>query len=107
MAVRIERTNGLVLMSPEELHAAVAQKEGEIVIRLSADALHRPGAFFHILSDNREEASVPVAPGPAPLPPGVQQNTSPTFPPVPDDGTSPMAGIETPATTDNLQGEIA
>ena len=50
-------------------------------------------------------ASVPVAP--APLPPGVQQNTSPTFPPVPDDGDSPMAGIETPATTDNLQGEIA
>ncbi len=52
-------------------------------------------------------ASVPVAPGPAPLLPGVQQNTSPTFPPVPDDGDSPMAGIETPATTDNLQGEIA
>ena len=52
-------------------------------------------------------ASVPVAPGPAPLPPGVQQNTSPTFPPVPDDGDSPMAGIETPATTDNLQGEPA
>ena len=24
-----------------------------------------------------------------------------------DNGTSPMAGIETPATTDNLQGEIA
>ena len=39
--------------------------------------------------------------------PGVQANTSPTFPPVPDDGASPMAGIETPATTDNLQGEPA
>ena len=47
-------------------------------------------------------ASVPVAPGPAPLPPGVQQNTSPTFPPVPDDGTSPMEGIETPTTADNM-----
>ena len=94
MAVRIERTNGLVLMSPDELHTAVAQKDGEIVIRLSADALHRPGAFFSIHSENREEACPPEA-------------TSPTFPPVPDDGASPMAGIETPATTDNLQGETA
>ena len=92
MAVRIERTNGLVLMSPDELHAAVAQKDGEILIRLSADALHRPGAFFSIHSENREEACTPEA-------------TSPTFPPVPDDGASPMAGIETPSPTDNLQGE--
>ena len=38
---------------------------------------------------------------------GVQANTSPSYPPVPDDGASPMAGIETPATTDNLQGEPA
>ena len=37
----------------------------------------------------------------------VQANTSPAFPPVPDDGASPMAGIETPAVNDNLQGEIA
>ena len=94
MAVRIERTKGLVLMSLEELHAAVAQKDGEIVIRLSAEALHLPGAFFHILSENREEASTPEA-------------TSPTLPPVPDDGASPMAGIETPSPTDNLQGEPA
>lgn len=34
--------------------------------------------------------------------PKVQQNTSPTFPPVPDDGASPMQGIETPGTDDNL-----
>ena len=94
MAVRIERTNGLVLMSPDELHTAVAQKDGEIVIRLSADALHRPGAFFSIHSENREGACTPEA-------------TSPTFPPVPDDGASPMAGIETPSPTDNLQGEPA
>lgn len=59
MAVRIERTEGLVLMSPEELHAAVAQKDGEIVIRLSADSLHRPGAFFRIHSENREEGKTP------------------------------------------------
>ena len=47
-------------------------------------------------------ASVPVAPGPAPLLPGVQQNTSPTFPPVPDDGDSAMAGIETASAADNI-----
>lgn len=64
MAVRIERTNGLVLMSPEELHAAVAQKDGETVIRLSADSLHRPGAFFRIHYENREEAKMPEATGP-------------------------------------------
>lgn len=101
MAVRIERTNGLVLMSPEELHAAVAKKDGEIFIRLSADALHRPGAFFSIHSENREEASTPG------VAPEVNANTSPAFPPVPDDGASPMAGIETPSPTDNLQGEAA
>lgn len=33
----------------------------------------------------------------------VQQNTSPQFPPVPQDGASPMEGIETPTTADNLQ----
>lgn len=32
----------------------------------------------------------------------VNQNTSPAFPPTPDDGLSPMQGIETPRTTDNL-----
>jgi len=32
----------------------------------------------------------------------VNQNTSPQFPPVPDDGASPMQGIETPTTADNL-----
>lgn len=47
-------------MSPDELHAAVAQKDGEIFIRLSADALHRPGAFFRIHSENREEADFPL-----------------------------------------------
>jgi hypothetical protein len=34
----------------------------------------------------------------------VQQNTSPAFPPVPQQGGSPMQGIETPITTDNLGG---
>lgn len=31
-----------------------------------------------------------------------QTNTSPAYPPVPDDGASPMKGIETPRTTDNI-----
>lgn len=39
--------------------------------------------------------------------PEVRTNTSPTYPPVPDDGTSPMQGIETPRTTDNLPGAPA
>ena len=39
---------------------------------------------------------------PQPAAPEVQQNTSPAFPPVPDNGASPMQGIETPATADNL-----
>jgi len=34
--------------------------------------------------------------------PEVRQNTSPAFPPVPDDGASPMQGIETPDIGDNL-----
>ena len=33
----------------------------------------------------------------------VQANTSPSFPPVPDDGPSAMEGIETMSTADNLQ----
>lgn len=33
---------------------------------------------------------------------GVQQNTSPAYPPVPQDGPSPMQGIETPNPADNL-----
>ena len=39
---------------------------------------------------------------PQPAAPEVQQNTSPAFPPVPDNGASPMQGIETPETADNL-----
>lgn len=39
-------------------------------------------------------------------PPGVNQNTSPAFPPVPDGGDSPMQGIETPRTDDNLNAGV-
>ena len=34
--------------------------------------------------------------------PEVQQNTSPAYPPVPQDGPSPMEGIETPQVSDNI-----
>ena len=37
-------------------------------------------------------------------PPAVQQNTSPAFPPVPQQASSGMDGIETPATADNMTG---
>lgn len=53
------------------------------------------------------EIAAPVPQGPGPMPGGVAQNTSPSFPPIPDSGDSPMAGIETPATGDNLQAADA
>jgi hypothetical protein len=36
--------------------------------------------------------------------PQVHHNTSPTFPPIPSDGKSPMTGIETATPADNFQG---
>ena len=56
---------------------------------------------------NFPTAQVPAPMPQGPMPGGVQQNTSPAFPPVPDNGTSPMQGIETPNVNDNLQGETA
>ena len=38
------------------------------------------------------------------MPSDVQANTSPAFPPVPQQAGQGMEGIETPTTTDNLQG---
>ena len=63
MEVRIERTDGLVLMSPEELHAEAARQDGEIVIRLSAEALKKPGAFFriHCVPDTPSDSMQPGA----------------------------------------------
>lgn len=60
-------------------------------------------------SDDPEFPTADMVP---PMPPqgppdgamAVRQNTSPNSPPVPDDGTSPMTGIETMDTGDNLQG---
>ena len=58
MAVRIERTDGLVLMSTDELFAEVGRKTGDIVIRMSAEALKKPGAFFHICYQSDVTADV-------------------------------------------------
>lgn len=46
---------------------------------------------------------VPVPAQVAPMP-GVHQNTSPEFPPVPQQAGTGMTGIETPRATDNLDG---
>ena len=58
--------------------------------------------------------AVPVEPGPVPLPgaggeaaeagavPEVRENTSPAYPPVPQEGGTGMQGIETQRTSDNL-----
>ena len=51
---------------------------------------------------NFPQPTAPAVAEQAQAAPEVRQNTSPTFPPVPDDGTSPIQGIETPATADNL-----
>ena len=48
------------------------------------------------------QPAAPAVAAQAQAAPEVQQNTSPTFPPVPDNGASPMQGIETPETADNL-----
>lgn len=45
--------------------------------------------------------NVPVQQQPPGMPP-VRQNTSPNFPPIPDDGQSAMTGIETASPADNL-----
>jgi hypothetical protein len=61
---------------------------------------------------------LPADPGPAPVggsggaeaDPGVaevQQNTSPAYPPVPQEPSGAMTGIETPAVTDNIEGAPA
>lgn len=51
---------------------------------------------------NYPTAAMPVAPVGSEQLPQVQQNTSPAMPPVPQQALSPMQGVETPRTTDNL-----
>lgn len=50
------------------------------------------------------QVPVPMQQEPGIMPGGVDQNTSPAFPPVPQAPEQGMQGIETPTTTDNLQG---
>lgn len=51
---------------------------------------------------NYPTAAMPVAPVGSEQLPQVQTNTSPAMPPVPQQAPSPMQGVETPRTTDNL-----
>ena len=76
-----------------------------------ADAIMQ-GAGYRKPSPGGDDPDFPTAEMVPPMPPqappdgamAVRQNTSPNFPPVPDDGASPMTGIETADTGDNLQG---
>ena len=73
-----------------------------------ADAIMMSAGYIKpVRSDDPNFPTAGVPQLPPGVAPEVNANTSPTFPPVPDDGASPMAGIETPSPTDNLQGEPA
>lgn len=68
------------------------------------------GAGYQTPNPGGDDPNFP-APAPGALPPvdpaampDVQANTSPAFPPVPDDAGAGMQGIETPNTSDNLEG---
>lgn len=68
------------------------------------------GAGYQAPNPGGDDPNFP-APAPGALPlvypsamPDVQANTSPAFPPVPDDAGAGMQGIETPNTSDNLEG---
>lgn len=61
------------------------------------------GAGYKAPSPAGDDPNFPQPQG-IPVPPAsVQQNTSPTFPPVPQQAASPMQGIETPRVSDNVQ----
>lgn len=75
-----------------------------------ADAIMQ-GAGYQKPNPVGEDPNFPTAEMVPPMPqqdieqmPGVQANTSPAFPPVPEDGASPMTGIETADVGDNLEG---
>lgn len=70
------------------------------------------GAGYRRPSPGGEDPNFPVPAGPMQPAPqdgagiaDVQANTSPAFPPVPQQAGQGMDGIETPTPTDNLQGE--
>lgn len=77
-----------------------------------ADAIMQ-GAGYKRPNPLGDDPNFPIAampagtmPPAAPMP-GVNQNTSPQFPPVPSQGASPMTGIETASPSDNFQGAPA
>jgi hypothetical protein len=72
------------------------------------------GAGYQRPNPGGVDPNFPVPAAPLPTAPqdgegiaDVQANTSPAFPPVPQQPEQGMQGIETPTVTDNLQGEIA
>lgn len=72
------------------------------------------GAGYQRPNPGGVDPNFPVPAAPLPTAPqdgagiaDVQANTSPAFPPVPQQAGQGMEGIETPTPTDNLQGEIA
>lgn len=70
-----------------------------------ADAIMQ-GAGYQRSNPAGQDPNFPVPAGvqvpPPGQAPGVQQNTSPAYPPVPQNGPSSMQGIETPRPDDNL-----
>jgi hypothetical protein len=67
------------------------------------------GAGYQLPTPGGVDPNFPIPDMPAPVQDaaaqtltGVQQNTSPAFPPVPQGADQGMTGIETPATADNL-----
>lgn len=71
-----------------------------------ADAIMQGAGYVRPADGQDPNFPQPQLPTP-PVPTQVDQNTSPTFPPVPSQGTSPMTGIETATPADNLVGAEA
>lgn len=74
-----------------------------------ADAIMQGAGYVKPARGDDPDFPTPAAPPPGsgPMPGGVEQNTSPAFPPVPQAPEQGMRGIETPATSDNLEGAEA
>ena len=87
--------------------AFAAMQAGQVIATMPqvapiADEVMK-GAGYQLPNPGGADPNFPQPQGiPAPMP-DVQQNTSPQLPPVPQ---SPMQGIETARTTDNIQGAL-
>jgi len=67
-----------------------------------ADAVMMSAGYTRPARSDDPDFPIAQAPMPAEVMPPVNQNTSPTFPPIPNDGESAMDGIETANPEDNL-----